>query len=675
MGLRPGDVVAGRYELQRMIGRGGMGQVWCAIDGRLRREVAVKFVFGAEQVEPEDLARFTREARAAARVSHPGIVTVHDIDAEHEPPYLVMELLAGPSLADLLRAGGALEPDEALAHARMVADALAHAHGCGLVHRDIKPGNLVFDEHGTLKICDFGIVRFHDALTRLAVTSRGMGTPSYSAPEQLADETVDGRADLYSLGCVLFEMLTGRPPFEGTSTAVIFKHAASAPPAPSTLRPDLPEALDRLVLDLLEKRPEDRPTSAREVVNRLDRSAGPASTESSRSTAPVVVPARLSESGLGAWNGEGALRPPAGAELGLLWLRRPAATPRNRKRRIGGSESPLAVTSAGVLACGKTGGGIQAIDLGSNRRLWELPHVGGNHGSSDLDLAGDGLLLNVPGITSEVADVWARCVAVRDGAVVWERHLGSVAGTAVHFVKHTVIGNTFITYIDDDGVVCGWDVGSGRPLFRVDVGTGAFSHVFPLPGNRFLSTVSSKILAIDAGSGTILWACDTEDWLTHVAAAGNRVYVITKARLTALDARDGSTVWSRALKGTERGWPTAVGGGRVIVVGTSDGPRPIECYSASGEHLWRRLYTRVEEHDAPTFHAFGSTLLMTRVLSKYCWPGPQAIARLDPATGEILWAGVSEKTDGLNPVVASGDHLFWSAYGAVFDIDPATAGY
>jgi eukaryotic-like serine/threonine-protein kinase len=269
-GFSPGDAVA-KYELVRKIGQGGLGEVWEATDRVLDRPVAVKFILGAGGMDPAERARLLKEARAAARVAHPHIVVVHAVDVASDPPLLEMELLAGPSLAQRLQAGP-LDAQEAVALALQVAGALAAAHRQGVVHRDVKPANLVFDAYGSLKVCDFGIARLREAATLAHVTSHGFGSPEYAAPEQWGDEPVDGRADLYALGCVLFAMLTGQPPFPFTGNigSVIARHAAAPPPPPSSLRPGLPRAMDQLVAMLLAKRPGDRPTSAAEVIASLE---------------------------------------------------------------------------------------------------------------------------------------------------------------------------------------------------------------------------------------------------------------------------------------------------------------------------------------------------------------------------------------------------------------------
>jgi hypothetical protein len=283
MGFSPGDFVRGKYRLDHKLGQGGLGEVWVATDVTLHRQVAIKFILGAHAIEPAERDRLLREAQAAATVAHPNIVVVHGVDVDNDPPFLEMELLTGPSLARRL-GDGPFRVDEAIAVAQQVARGLDHAHRvAGLVHRDIKPSNLVFDGHGNIKIIDFGIARFHRAAAGTASqTSHGAGTPHYGAPEQFVGrwEDVDARADLYSLGCVLFEMLTGRPPFDSASDYLIIgQHVGAVPPSLQAVRPDIPPVLDRLVADLLAKHPHDRPGSAARVLSRLESIQAPGASQ------------------------------------------------------------------------------------------------------------------------------------------------------------------------------------------------------------------------------------------------------------------------------------------------------------------------------------------------------------------------------------------------------------
>ncbi|WP_433176268.1 serine/threonine-protein kinase [Actinoallomurus sp. CA-150999] len=278
--LNPGLVLAGRYQLEAPLGRGGMGEVWHGTDLRLRRAVAIKVLSSDLAVDQNAVARFRREAETAAALQHPGITVVFDVDVHQDATgatmFLVMELLDGRDLRTLIGASpGGLAIPQVLSFATQIADALAAAHGRGVVHRDIKAQNLLVSPDGRVKICDFGIAHLVNATTRLTMNGAFLGTPGYMAPEQFRAEPTDHRTDLYALGCVVYEMLTGSLPFSGGELhALMYQHLNQAPPAPSLRRPETPPHLDRLVLDLLAKSPTDRPTSAQDVASFLRSSTG-----------------------------------------------------------------------------------------------------------------------------------------------------------------------------------------------------------------------------------------------------------------------------------------------------------------------------------------------------------------------------------------------------------------
>ena len=271
-----GTVIAGRYEVVQPIGQGGMGEVWAAYDQRLDRRVAVKLLRG-DRLPPgtrsERLTeRFLREARVTARLEHPGVPTVFDAGAHGEDLFLVMQLLPGVNLSDLIAERGPLPVPWAVAIAAQVAGVLAAAHAASLVHRDLKPANVMVCPGGTVKVLDFGVAAVLDEVDakRLTATGETVGTPAYMAPEQALRGTVGPQADLYALGCLLHEMLAGVPPFQGrTALAVLQRHLDEPPPPLRDARPGVPDEIERLVLDLLAKRPEDRPAGAAEVYARL----------------------------------------------------------------------------------------------------------------------------------------------------------------------------------------------------------------------------------------------------------------------------------------------------------------------------------------------------------------------------------------------------------------------
>ncbi|MFE1232694.1 protein kinase [Streptomyces sp. NPDC058745] len=244
------------------IGRGGMGEVWQATDEVLGRSVAVKLMLGHE-TDPSAADRFRLEAQTAARLSHPHVVGVFDFGTWDGKLYLVMELVEGSSLAGDAGTAPVLPPERVAVVAAHAAAGLAAAHRQGVVHRDIKPGNLLLDTDGTVKLADFGIARFvDDPSAALTTTGQIVGTGLYLAPERALGQPASSASDVYSLGCVLYQLLTGRPPFQGdTATALLYQHIDTPPAPPRQLGVGLPAAFEAYLLTLLAKQPEQRPAA------------------------------------------------------------------------------------------------------------------------------------------------------------------------------------------------------------------------------------------------------------------------------------------------------------------------------------------------------------------------------------------------------------------------------
>ncbi|MYS22325.1 protein kinase, partial [Streptomyces sp. SID4948] len=248
--------LAERYRLDVPLGRGGMGEVWRAWDELLERPVAVKLLQDAAARDPDSAVRFAHEARTAARLSDPHIVTVYDFGSWRDRCFLVMELVDGRTLAEELRALGPPPPSQVATVAAQAAAGLAAAHARGVVHRDIKPSNLLLDRDGTVKIADFGIASGPVGETTAPMDAPGKvsGTSLYLAPESALGRPVQAAGDVYSLGCSLYELITGRPPFVGdTQLAVIWQHVERRPPSPVRLRPAVPEAFGAYLLRMLAK--------------------------------------------------------------------------------------------------------------------------------------------------------------------------------------------------------------------------------------------------------------------------------------------------------------------------------------------------------------------------------------------------------------------------------------
>ncbi|HEX9068833.1 MAG TPA: protein kinase [Ktedonobacterales bacterium] len=256
------DVIADRYEMQDPIGRGGMATIYRAVDLRMGRIVAVKILREVYSSDPKFVTRFQREARAASALQHPNIVQVYDYGQSGDSYFIVMEFIDGTDLRRYLKRTGILPNERAVEIAHDVALALGAAHRRGIVHRDVKPQNVLLNENGTVvKLTDFGIASMYsDAQAeRLTTTGMTLGTVQYYAPEQAQGEVVDPAADVYALGIVMYEMLTGRTPFDGdTPVAVAMRHIQDMPEPPSRINPRISQPIERIIMRCLEKDPRDR---------------------------------------------------------------------------------------------------------------------------------------------------------------------------------------------------------------------------------------------------------------------------------------------------------------------------------------------------------------------------------------------------------------------------------
>lgn len=262
------ELLGGRYKLGEMIGSGGMADVYIADDQRLSRKVAIKVLRSDLARDPSFVARFRKEALAAAGLNHPGIVAVYD-SGEEPAPYIVMELVSGHTLRELIHQGERIPIDRALEIGEGILAALEYSHNCGIVHRDIKPANVMITDQGVVKVMDFGIARaLDDVGATLTSTWNVVGTAQYLSPEQAMGEVADYRSDLYSVGCLLYEVLVGRPPYTGdTPVSIAFQHVSGELIKPSTLNAELPVGLNILLTVALAKNPTDRYQSASQMLD------------------------------------------------------------------------------------------------------------------------------------------------------------------------------------------------------------------------------------------------------------------------------------------------------------------------------------------------------------------------------------------------------------------------
>jgi len=271
LGRQGKHVLGGRYELLSLLGQGGMAEVHSALDHLLGRPVAIKLLRDHLASDDRAVARFRREARAVAALCHPNIVSVYDIGFDGDAPFIVMELVQGEALSQLIYREAPLPPEGVAEVGETVAQALAFAHDAGIVHRDVKPSNIMLTRSGHVKVLDFGIARVL-SWTPLTDAASVQGTAEYVSPEQAQGRELDGRSDIYSLGSVLYEMLAGRPPFVGeTPLAVAYKHLHEDPPPLHSIRADVPAALDGMVAKCLAKDPNDRYQRASRLASGLSR--------------------------------------------------------------------------------------------------------------------------------------------------------------------------------------------------------------------------------------------------------------------------------------------------------------------------------------------------------------------------------------------------------------------
>ncbi|MFZ2055402.1 MAG: protein kinase [Candidatus Aminicenantales bacterium] len=265
-----GSTFAGRYQIIEELGKGGMGRVIRALDKKLDEEIAIKFIRSDLTEDPAAVERFRTELKAARQVIHKNVARMFDLNEADGVPFITMEYVRGGDLKSLVKKVGRLDAQQAVRIVRQVAEGLGEAHRTGVIHRDLKPHNIMVDEEGTARITDFGLARLRRA-DDATLTSPGMGTPAYASPEQVEGADVDNRSDLYSLGIVLYEMLTGKIPFKGDSPySVALQRLTKAPPDPRSLQPDIPEALVHIIMKCLERERERRYQSAEELIIDLE---------------------------------------------------------------------------------------------------------------------------------------------------------------------------------------------------------------------------------------------------------------------------------------------------------------------------------------------------------------------------------------------------------------------
>ncbi|MET9604624.1 protein kinase [Streptomyces sp. NPDC006512] len=594
-----GDHLAGRYRLDRRLGQGGMGEVWRGHDLSLGRSVAVKLLLEAA-ANDEVAARFRREATIGARLQHPGITVVHDVGVHDGRLFIVMELLPGEDLASALaRAPGGLPAARAVDLAAQTAEALAAAHEQAVVHRDLKPANLFLLPGGRLKICDFGIAHSSDATAGWTVTGRVFGTPEYMAPEQWRGEPVDARCDLYALGCVLYALLRGAPPFRSAQGpyALMLRHVEEAPPE---LRVE--PRLAALARSLLAKAPADRPGSAAEVARALRALAAGAAAWAGDPAGPAADadPAQA----------PGAGRAPGGPDPGS-----PGGSPGDpvRATPAGGDPAGESPDVDGLTAAPPTRARPTPVRVGADRAE---PDRGGTEsagpGREGADPAGPGLGggtaaardrvgATVGGRSGRGGTAGAPRTAVAPGERLWRSPVRPqalyAAGDSVVWRAGQEVGSVWAgtgaalwTARADEGVPA-----SGRPAAAaVSCAADAGSVYVAVAGQEGGGV---RVLAREAGDGRVRWWRDLPEppagRTPPLTVAGGLVLYGARGGLTALDGATGDTVWRYPVQGAGSRRPTVSGDCLVL----ADGLLLTALHLATGRPLW--AWPRNPYRDAP----------------------------------------------------------------------------
>ncbi|MBW5481807.1 protein kinase domain-containing protein [Streptomyces bambusae] len=622
------EPLGGRYRLDAKLGEGGMGSVWRGHDLRLGRQVAVKLLRSElAGLTADDRRLFKREARAAARAAHQGIVVVHDLDADADPPYLVMESLPGPDLAAVIR-HGPLPVERVAQWGAQVAAALAHAHAAGVVHRDVKPSNLILDQHGQVKLCDFGIARLQHAVTTgRSLTSADIMTPHYAAPEQLLRQDVDHRADLYSFGVVLFELLTGQRPFDGSAIRVTQAHIQQDPPSVRTLRPEVPGPLADLVAQLMAKAPQDRPASAAEVCDSLR-----ASTEMPHRTPTVRGPAA-----------ERGPLPVAQAAPPVPPQPPTVTAPRPRPYRPGGVlwhwdgqtglETPLAVGRQGIAVPGDAGK-ISLLDPETGEERWTYQQDVGHWWMPRMDR--DAVYATCRGMRDDAATNRTIALDLASGTERWSVDLpGSFSASPALGAENTLVGGN-----------------SRKELFVLSRTDGRHLHTVAYPrledicptGNVVLVRSEGAVGCVDPGFGSVRWRTDVQDPVYRpdtidgrIAVDPMAVFAAVHEGVIALGLRDGRPLWRRTGQGENGHVHNIATGAGLVFAETGDvnkiGPVAIYAYSqATGDPQWR--YEN-PDRDIRALAYHNGRLYVT--CSSTGYRGEQFLYALDAITGERVW--------------------------------------
>lgn len=670
-------VLAGRYELVRFVGRGGMGEVWEGRDQVIGRRVAIKLL-PHNRRDNAGAELFKREARTAGALNHPGVVTVHDFgqDMADGSLFLVMEFLVGRDLGTVLHEDGPPPVAAAVDWAAQAAAALARAHEMDVVHRDLKPANLMLTPEGQVKILDFGIARFMESLP----SSRVMGTFPYMPPERFDGHPGDVRSDLYSLGCVLHELLTGQVPFHAATSpaSMMSAHLTKAPVPPGRVRSGVPASVDDLVVELLAKEPENRPGSAGEVRDRL-RGLPPLPASGTGAAAPArrtavltarddggaVAPDALTMTAVppepdtesprhngfvtrrrALWIGAGAATAGVGAATGLLLFDRgDRDTPPGSKNGLrpwfeadGSKLSSPVVDGGAVYIRGEDtrGGTIYALNRTTGVTKWSRRF---NSSGGDTEAGGIRVAVSVPVVAGGMVYVEHEdAIHALDGATGTKKWEYTVSGAW----ELKPAGGRAYVYVEHEDAI-----------HAFDGATGAEKWVSRRIGDIWQWQVAGKVnaylrdgdvRALDTATGRRKWDF-TGRGAKALWPAGGALYMRSDSAIHALDPATGKQKW--AVRFTNGGVDAfestgmAVAGGVMYVIGDADenaagtGTSVYALDAATGKRKWATPPTE-------DFHAYSKLKAADGVLYVH---GRTRIHALNPVTGRTKWSIGKNTTD------------------------------
>ncbi|GHH86364.1 hypothetical protein GCM10018793_57960 [Streptomyces sulfonofaciens] len=637
-------ILADRYRLVRPLGRGGMGEVWEAQDTSLRRPVAVKVISilaGGGSRADEARARFLREARITAALQHPHIVTVHDLGeaatGEGTTPFLVMELLRGEGLDSVVRRGPVGE-EEVARWGAQVCEALGEAHAAGVLHRDIKPANLFVAASGTLKVLDFGIARAADPSAsgdRLTHTGFMVGTAAYMAPEQ-ARGRPEQRSDLYSLGCVLFELLTGRLPFDAPDTlGYVTAHLHDPPPAPSSLVPGVSAPWDRLVGRLLAKDPRERHESAAVLADELRRLGGvPQAVPAARRYTPTV--ADRGEHGAASTS----LAAPVSGDLAAASTVQAPAGPSGG---AGMSRRDLLVRGAGVAAVAVAGGAAAMYLTGDPER----DPVAWSQKIADVDV------INSDGPDVVLADGRCHVAAGHYYKETAALHTFDLATgkplwkVALHVrwareTRFTVVRGTVLALTDDSdhkgGQVHAFDAATGERRWQRSLSLSAMGLHVHRPSGLLISGEDGLVIGVDPRTGEQRWVIDVSSpYDASLMPAGD---LILCSGGTAVLGKTGKKLWTRSGFQPQGDLAQPLGEGLLCYEAGRTAPVDLVCRKAdTGEVMWRSPFkkTKPDTFVSGAFQPLDELVSGTTVFLPLAAGSRQRPTALNGLTGEQTW--------------------------------------